>query len=172
MGAAVAAARKSVLDAGTSLGGSEKSLTAARALFDVVLPKIDALPLTSPVEMKLAVASIQEDMRGLRELLDDASGENKTARASLTAAGQKLEEATAERNETQAAAAAYIEATAKITANANASEVARAKDSKALLWYRLHWWLGWIVLIGGVLACITVAFLKFTGRLAAVAARV
>jgi hypothetical protein len=43
--------------------------------------------------------------------------------------------------------------------------------SKALWWYRLHWWGAWVMLGLGVLACIVVAFLKFTGRLAIAGAK-
>lgn len=48
---------------------------------------------------------------------------------------------------------------AKVTAQLN-------KADTALNWYRLHWWGSWIMLGLGVLACLVVAFLKFTGRLA------
>jgi hypothetical protein len=40
------------------------------------------------------------------------------------------------------------------------------KAEKSLWWYRLHWWGAWIMLGLGVLACLVLAFLKFTGRLA------
>jgi hypothetical protein len=38
--------------------------------------------------------------------------------------------------------------------------------SKKLWWYRLRFWGAWIVFGLGVIACIVLAFLKFTGRLA------
>ncbi len=44
------------------------------------------------------------------------------------------------------------------------------KAAKALWWYRLHWWAGWMVFGLGIAACIIFAFLKFTGRLAIAAA--
>jgi hypothetical protein len=46
------------------------------------------------------------------------------------------------------------------------------KTAKTLWWYRLHFFLGWIILATGILACLVVAFLKFTGRLAIAAAPV
>jgi hypothetical protein len=42
---------------------------------------------------------------------------------------------------------------------------------KKLSWYRWHWWGSWIVFGLGVVAVGFFAFLKFTGRLAAVAAK-
>ncbi len=55
----------------------------------------------------------------------------------------------------------------------DASETARAnKLDKAVWWYRLHWWGAWVMLGLGVAACLLFAFLKFTGRLAVVAAKV
>lgn len=50
------------------------------------------------------------------------------------------------------------------------------KAAKALWWYRVHFFLGWIILGTGIAACIFFAFLKLTGRLAilgtAIAAKV
>lgn len=46
------------------------------------------------------------------------------------------------------------------------------KASKALWWYRLHWWGAWVMLGLGILACGAFAFLKFTGRLAVVASKI
>ena len=42
---------------------------------------------------------------------------------------------------------------------------------KKLWWYRLHWWGSWIVLGLGVVACVVVAILKFTGKLAIAGAK-
>ncbi len=44
------------------------------------------------------------------------------------------------------------------------------KCAKALWWYRLRWWGAWVVFGLGVIACLGLAFLKFTGRLALAAA--
>lgn len=46
------------------------------------------------------------------------------------------------------------------------------KANKALWWYRLRFWGAWIVFGLGVLACIVLAFLKFTGRLSLSAAKI
>lgn len=43
---------------------------------------------------------------------------------------------------------------------------------KKLNWYRLHFFLGWIIFGTGVIACIVLVFLKLTGRLSLVAASV
>lgn len=42
----------------------------------------------------------------------------------------------------------------------------RIKAEKTASWYRWHFWLSWIVLATGLIACGVIAFLKFTGRLA------
>lgn len=49
--------------------------------------------------------------------------------------------------------------------------IALNKANAALNWYRWHWWGAWIALGAGVLACLVVAFLKFTGRLAIAGAK-
>ncbi len=46
------------------------------------------------------------------------------------------------------------------------------KAAKALWWYRLHWWGAWVMLGLGILACGVFAFLKFTGRLSVIAAKI
>ncbi len=58
----------------------------------------------------------------------------------------------------------------KQTDKLNATQDKLDKTAKALWWYRLHWWGAWIVFGLGVVACILLAFLKFTGRLAIAAA--
>jgi hypothetical protein len=46
------------------------------------------------------------------------------------------------------------------------------KQSKILLWYRLHFYLGWAIFITGVIACVVLFILKVTGRLAILGATV
>lgn len=166
LAAAVASARIHVQEAGKALAGSEKSITAARALFDIVLPKIDALPLDTPAEMKLAVASIQEDMSSLRGLLDDTSAGTVAARVEMTAVGAKLEEATAEKNATMAATDQYVKQADAIVKDRNDLDAKFAKDSKALAWYRLHWWGAWLVAGAGLLICVIGFLAKITAKAA------
>lgn len=68
----------------------------------------------------------------------------------------------------------YFGAAQKLANDAGADSQTKAdtinKQSKTIWWYRLHFFLGWIILITGIAACALVAFLKFTGRLAAAGA--
>jgi hypothetical protein len=55
----------------------------------------------------------------------------------------------------------------------DAKMTALANDyGKKLNWYRLHWWGAWIVFALGVIACIVLAILKVTGRLALLGSQV
>lgn len=54
----------------------------------------------------------------------------------------------------------------------NSTQDKLTKAEKALWWYRLRWWGAWVVFGLGIVACGLLAFLKFTGRLAAVAAKI
>ena len=68
----------------------------------------------------------------------------------------------------------YVAATNAMTDGRNTDQKEWAKDSSAkmkiITWYRLHFWLTWIVFGLGLVACGAWAFLKFTGRLAGSAA--
>jgi len=46
----------------------------------------------------------------------------------------------------------------------NETEIARAADSKKLMWYRAHWWGSWIVLILGVFGSISFYVLKIAAK--------
>lgn len=46
-----------------------------------------------------------------------------------------------------------------------------ASAVKKLWWYRIHWFLGWIVFIVGILAGVAIWILKITGKLAIVAGK-
>lgn len=52
------------------------------------------------------------------------------------------------------------------TRDFNATIEKLSAASKKLWWYRIHFFLGWVLLITGIAACGFFAFLKFTGRLA------
>ncbi len=57
------------------------------------------------------------------------------------------------------------------TVDFNALKDKYASQSKKLSWYRWHWWGSWVVFGLGIVAVGFLAFLKFTGKLAAVAAK-
>lgn len=60
----------------------------------------------------------------------------------------------------------YAGAAASLAKTATDERDARIKDEKALSWYRWHFYLTWFIAGAGLLVCIVLAFLKFTGRLA------
>lgn len=59
-----------------------------------------------------------------------------------------------------------------LSAKLDKARIQHAKDTKTVWWYRLHWWGSWIVFGLGVLVCIGFAILRYTGRIAIVAAKV
>jgi hypothetical protein len=60
-----------------------------------------------------------------------------------------------------------LEGGIKVLAAHDASETARAnKLDKAVWWYRVHFWLTWIMFGLGLAACVLLVILKVTGKLA------
>jgi hypothetical protein len=107
------------------------------------LPK-DAIIATIKHQGQILADTKAENVMLKGLLLDAVTSQN----IALTAAGGALSKLTE-----------LVDHDAKVTAQLN-------KSNAALNWYRLHWWGSWIMLGLGVLACLVVAFLKFTGRLA------
>lgn len=52
------------------------------------------------------------------------------------------------------------------TAKLNSTQDKLDATAKKLWWYRVHFFLGWVLLISGLIACLLFAWAKMTGRLA------
>lgn len=76
-----------------------------------------------------------------------------------------LREADAAKAEVEKDKQAYFNSAQGLADSATQERESRIKAEKVASYYRWHFWLSWIVLGLGILACVFVAFLKFTGRL-------
>ena len=121
---------------------------------------------------KISKADIVATVKHLIEI-------NKTSLTVIEKQKNELADATASQTNALNANTKSLEALTSLQkqitdlAKHDAAETARAnKLDKAVWWYRLHWWGAWIMLGLGVVACGVFAFLKFTGRLAAVASKI
>jgi hypothetical protein len=125
---------------------------------DTISGQADTLFKAAPPELRPQIAAMQADLVNL-----------KAANVQLR---DQVGEALAAKDEMSARLTAVEAESAKVTGEANAAEQAWAKDSQQLTWMKVHWFIGVIVLIGGLALCALVAFLKFTGRLATAGAAV
>jgi chromosome segregation ATPase len=130
-----------------------------------VLTQLDDLLKVLPPDLKAKgdalKAAVVEDQGAIGEIVTNVNGAQ-TDHVQLT---KDLAEATAAKQQVEVDKQEYY-------ANADTLAAQATKDSKALAWYRLHWYLGFIVLGAGVIICALVGFLKFTGRLSLSAAKV
>lgn len=172
LSAAVVASREAVKVASAAVADTKTSHDAERAETEAIAPKLDALLLQAPEALKPEIQALQADLEALRASQSFTDTKLADAQAAQATATGKLEEATAAKNEVEKLGPAYISDVGSLAETANASEQGWAKDSKSLQWYRLHFWLSWIIAGLGVAACGLVAFLKFTGRLSLSAASI
>lgn len=123
-----------------------------------VLTQLDDLLRVLPPELKAkgdalknAVTQDQADIGEIVLHVDAAQKEH-------TQLGKELAEANTAKAQVDVDKQEYYENADKLAAIAT-------KDSKALAWYRRHWWGAWIVAGAGVIVLGLLAVLKFTGRL-------
>lgn len=83
-----------------------------------------------------------------------------------------LKEADTAKAQVEKDKADYFAQAQKLADAASDERTKRIADEKKLSWYRWHWYGSWIALGLGVVACLVFAFLKFTGRLAIVGAKI
>lgn len=169
--AQVVAAKASIKQANEALNDAKASHQAEMAKLQELAPKVDYIFSIAPQELKPLVAEVQLQVAGLNEAQMATSAKQDVALAKIVDAYGLAEQANAGSNEAQKYSGAYVAETEAMAKRYQAAEDARAKDSKALAYYRLHWLIGWIVLVGGIAACVLVVVLKFTARGAAIAAR-
>jgi len=154
-----------VVSAKAAAQSASEQTAQQKAQIATVAPKLATLFRVAPPELRPVIANIQADVA---EMQDRQSAIEQHQTELL----KQLEEAETARVQHDTDQAKYIADAAKITDQLNASEAAWAKDAKALQYYRVHWFIGWIVLLGGVAACCLLAFLKFTGRVAITSAQI
>jgi len=115
----------------------------------------------SPVELnelKVEVASLQLQHNVTVKAIHDVSTEHGNVTLSL----DRGEVAAQQINEQYGPA--FVAAANAQTKELNQLDKDYAADSKALLWYRLHWWGSWIVLGLGVLGSVFFYILKIAAK--------
>lgn len=172
----VTEARATTARASAAVGSARESLGRETVLLDSLGPDMDKMMIVAPASLKPQIEAIKTEMDALRADHEESVGHVDTAQKEQAAATGQLEQANAAKNEVEKLSPVYFGEVDKLATKANAAEAGWAKDSKNLQWYRIHFWLSWIIAGAGVLVCLLVAFLKFTGRLtlsaAAAAAKV
>lgn len=135
--------------------------------------KLTALLKAAPPELREAITSVQGDNADLLKKHEDLESRiTEAATIQETHAKQLAEEIPAAQSELEKSNAAYFTNADALTDRANASEAGWAKDAKSLQWYRVHWFIGIIVMIAGIALCAFVAILKFSAKTAATAATI
>jgi hypothetical protein len=162
---AVAASKLAVAAAKISIDTARKQTAAETVRIGTIEPKVANLIPRVSVELRPEVLALQDDviaLHGEHELtvraIDDAVNEQVKAVA-------RLEEANAAKNDVAQFREQYIAAVDAMAVRAQKSEDGWAKDSKALQWHRVHWFIGWAVCIAGVAA--SVLWFMFKGAITA-----
>jgi chromosome segregation ATPase len=162
----VTAAKATAARASAAISAAKLSTDRESARIAEIAPRVENLLRVSPVELRPEIEALKGEVEDLKTDHEETVSHVDAAVAEQKTLGAQLEEANAAKNEVAQYGPEYFAKVDKLTDELNAAEVARAKDSKALLWYRLHWWAAWIVAGLGVVVCVVLAFLKATGRLA------
>lgn len=115
---------------------------------------------------KTEVAKIKNVAAALVQEIADLDSKLTDAQAQQTELDNHLREADVARAQVEKDKADYFANAKKLADQATAENAARIKAERSLSWYRWHWYLGFIILGGGIILCIVIAILKFTGRLA------
>jgi chromosome segregation ATPase len=166
LSAAVGSAKITAKKASDAVTAAKQSAAAEVPSIDSVSVRLDSLSKTVPVEFRGQIVLIQHDIETLRSDHTALSDKVEEARHEHSTLEQQLDEANAAKDQHTTDQNAYEAKAVDMTARANKAEEGWAKDSKALLWYRVHWFLGFIILGAGIVICILVSILKFTGKLA------
>lgn len=122
-------------------------------------------PTPSNAALRATVVHMQELAKDQQAQLEKEKSAHQQADATLEATSSTLATATQQ-------LIALQKQIQSQTDKLNSTQDKLDKASKALWWYRLHWWGAWVMLGLGVIACGIFAFLKLTGRLALVGAAI
>lgn len=119
-----------------------------------VLTQLDDLLKVLPPELKAKgdslKAAVDQDQTDVGEIVVHVDG----AQKEHGQLAKDLFEASAAKLQVEIDKQEYYEKADKLAAIAT-------KDSKALAWYRRHFFLGWAIFISGIIACVVLALLKW-----------
>lgn len=179
MNAAQAKLQASVAAAREAAGKARQSVTSA----DTSAKKVQTIATSlkgslAAIHMR-AAPSLRPLVETAQAQLESQLAEEGTLALHLTAAQQEqgqldtqLATAEADRDNLRKEQGSYVVQANKLAIIATTERTSRIAVETKLSWYRWHWWGSWIALGAGVLACLGFAFLKFTGRLAIIGAKV
>jgi chromosome segregation ATPase len=122
-----------------------------------VLTQLNDLLKVLPPELKgkgdALKTAVEKDQGDIGEIVTQVDG----AENEHTQLTKDLDEAKAADAQVKVDKQQYYQGADKLAAVAT-------KQSGALAWYRLHWWLGTFVAIGGIVLCIVLAILKWGAK--------
>lgn len=175
----IAGAEAAVNKAGKHLGNAKQRHGEAVASHKAEDAHIaQAEKKTADLAMRVT-AELRPEVDALADELISLRSQHSTTNAALLDTGNEIGESTVAASEALKAAQAakqeqeairlkhspeYEAKVADIVEKHNASEIARADISKKLMWYRLHWWGSWVVLILGIVGSIAFYVLKIAAK--------
>lgn len=120
-------------------------------------------PKPSPLPNTITAADIAKTEQHRDQLVNQLQSELTSEKSDHLKVANSLADATKANLELQKKNDALAQTANTLSAKLSAAE-------KSLWWYRLNWWGAWVMLGLGIAACLFVAFLKYTGKLAAAGA--
>lgn len=129
---------------------AKKEASAAESLSKQTDELVALLPPELKAKGEALKAAVAEDHAEVGEIVTNVYA----AQLDHVQLKKDLDEATAAKQQVEVDKQEYYDNADKLAATAT-------KDSKALAWYRLHWFLGWTIFISGIIACIVLAIVKW-----------
>lgn len=142
-----------------------KAVTAAHTHANQAKQKVqEATEIAHEVAKEAAtVKTLPPTLLGHINDLEAKLDETRTSQSNLEA---DLVEADKAKTQVEQDKTEYFSAAQKLADAATIERDKRIKDETTLHWYRVHFFLGWIIFGTGVLACVVLAILKISGKLA------
>lgn len=122
--------------------------------------------------IKSEVAKLKDVPLALTNEINDLEKNVTDAQGNQVRLDQHLTEADKAKTQVEKDKTEYFAGSQKLADQATAENAHRITAEQKLSWYRWHFFLGWIILGTGIAACIFVAFLKLTGKLAVAGAAI
>jgi chromosome segregation ATPase len=124
------------------------------------------------VEASVLAKQVQTEAAALKDApptlvakVNELEGKLNETTQSQTKLESDLQEADKAKAQVEKDKTDYFDSAQKLADAASQEREKRIKAESSLHWYRMHWWGAWIVFGLGILACIVLAVLKFTGKL-------
>ena len=153
-----------------SIASIESDHQALGAELATTKPMIDVLWKIAPAELRPDIQAIGDRVATLATQHNAGEKAIQELKAEDSQLGKSLEQALENQKLADARMAQYFQQVQEAVDGRNQDQQLWAEESKKkmaiILWYRLHFWLSWIIAGAGLLVIIVLSFLKATGRLA------